>query len=173
LLANTTYDIVAINGIRGIKLTANNGKYLFFPGSGWWSGSNYMRSDNFSYYWSSTPYNDNTNAYIMSLAQSCKVVGSFRRNGFNIRPVLQYTIPARLVEIDSSGKLKKSDKKTSDFVQTTQNLKALVIEKADYEALKSYDRDTLYFILEPIEGSVFATPESSRGEIDGFPLILN
>lgn len=78
-----------------------------------------------------------------------------------------------LVEVTPLGKLRSSGKKTTDFVQTTQNLKALVIEKADYEALKSYDRDTLYFILEPIEGSVFATQESSRGEIDGFPLILN
>lgn len=78
-----------------------------------------------------------------------------------------------LVEVTPLGNLRSSGKKTSNFVQTTQNLKTLVIEKADYEALRSYDRDTLYFILEPIEGSVFATPESSRGEIDGFPLILN
>ena len=163
LLANTTCDIVTIDGIEGIKLTANNGKYLFFPGSGWWSGSNYMGADDFSYYWSSTPYDDNTNAYIMSLTQSHEVRGSFRGNGFNIRPVLQYTIPARLVEIDSSGKLKKSDKKTTDFVQTTQNCKILVIEEEEYNSLESYDKDTLYFVLKPWEEWTFG---------NDFPAIL-
>lgn len=68
-----------------------------------------------------------------------------------------------LVEVTPSGKLKSSGKKTTDFVQTTQNCKILVIEEEEYNSLESYDEDILYFVLKPWEEWTFG---------NDFPAIL-
>ena len=51
LLANTTDEWTAINGINGRKFTASNGNYIFLPASGYVNGGSLDYRSSYGIYW--------------------------------------------------------------------------------------------------------------------------
>ena len=87
LLANTTDEWTAINGINGRKFTASNGNYIFFPAAGGvFGGSLYNRGSNGTYW--SRSFDSSSNAWRLDLDSSERVVNAeYRGYGFSVRPV--------------------------------------------------------------------------------------
>jgi hypothetical protein len=77
------------DGVAGRRFTSRiNGNSIFFPASGYYSGTSlYYRGSN-GYYWSSS-YNSATNAYLLSFGSSyvSPADSSYRRYGFTARAV--------------------------------------------------------------------------------------
>lgn len=88
LLANTTDEWTAINGINGRKFTASNGNYIFFPAAGDVDGGSlYGRGSN-GYYWSRS-FGSSSHAWILGFYSSGRdVYAGNRYAGFSVRPVL-------------------------------------------------------------------------------------
>ena len=87
LLANTTDEWTAINGINGRKFTASNGNYIFFPAAGYVSGSSILYSGNRGYYWSRS-FLSSSDAWRLNFDSGVRDVKSNgRRNGFSVRAV--------------------------------------------------------------------------------------
>ena len=87
LLANTTDEWTAINGIYGRKFTASNGKYIFFPAAGYVDGGslNYIGVN--GYFWSRS-FHSSSYAFSLYLNSSvCDVRTYHRHYGFSVRPV--------------------------------------------------------------------------------------
>ena len=87
LLANTTDEWTAINGINGRKFTASNGKYIFFPAAGYVGGVSLNNRGSSGYYWGRS-FASASNAWILYFDSSGRNVGvSSRDGGFSVRPV--------------------------------------------------------------------------------------
>ncbi len=87
--AETTDKRITMNGIMGIRLKSkNNGKFIFFPCSGYGNGSSWINRGSYGYYWSASL---NSAAYGRDLYFSSGGVnpqyGNNRFNGFAVRPV--------------------------------------------------------------------------------------
>ena len=63
LYQNTTNSWTTQNGVNGWLYTANNGKSIFLPASGYYSENYYLLAESWGMYWSSSLYIDNTNDY--------------------------------------------------------------------------------------------------------------
>jgi hypothetical protein len=88
LIANTTYELTTINGIKGGKFTATNGNYVFLPAAGWWEDGSQYRVGNDGSYWGSSP-DGSDSAYILNFDDGYKgVYGDGRKYGYSVRPVI-------------------------------------------------------------------------------------
>ena len=87
LLANTTDEWTAINGINGRKFTASNGNYIFFPAAGYVSGGSLDSRGSIGYYWSRSFYSSSS-AWALGFNSSERYVftGTLE-NGFSVRAV--------------------------------------------------------------------------------------
>lgn len=87
LLANTTDEWTAINGISGRKFTASNGKYIFFPPAGYVGGGSLNLRGSNGYYWSRS-FNSSAEAWLLIFFRSARGVNTNSRDsGFSVRPV--------------------------------------------------------------------------------------
>ena len=87
LLSNTTDEWTAINGINGRKLTASNGKYIFFPAAGLVSSGTIDGRGDYGLFWSRS-FSSSSLAWVMtSISSSINVNLDSRFNGFSVRPV--------------------------------------------------------------------------------------
>ena len=87
LLANTTDEWTAINGINGRKFTASNGNYIFFPAAGLVSGGS-LGSRGSNGYYRSRSFRSSSDAwalYFMPTARGMESGG--RHYGFSVRAV--------------------------------------------------------------------------------------
>lgn len=87
LLANTTDEWAAINGINGRKFTASNGNYIFFPAAGYVSGGSVVGRGSNGYFWSRS-FNSSSNAWRLNFNSSVRNVNTYGRyNGLSVRAV--------------------------------------------------------------------------------------
>lgn len=87
LLANTTDEWTAINGINGRKFTASNGNYIFFPAAGHVNGGSLYYRGSYGHYWIRS-FLSSSHAWILSFnSGECGVGPSDRLYGFSVRPV--------------------------------------------------------------------------------------
>lgn len=54
LLANTTQEVVEIDGVSGLRLTASNGNYIFLPAAGYRAGEDISGQGVEGHYWTGT-----------------------------------------------------------------------------------------------------------------------
>lgn len=88
LTANTKYEWTTINGVNGVKFTATNGNYVFFPAAGYWRDGRKGGVGNYGDYWGSSPSGSNK-AYRLYFENGFKVVDdSDRSGGYAVRPVV-------------------------------------------------------------------------------------
>ncbi len=93
LVNNCNQQWVTINGVAGIRFTSKkNGNSIFFPDAGWRCGTSMYGARGHGRYWSSTPYESNTQyAYNLDFNPGC-TAGTWRlyhSNGCSVRPVLE------------------------------------------------------------------------------------
>lgn len=87
LLANTTNELTAINGINGCKFTASNGNYIFFPAAGNMADVTIYSRGSSGLYWSRSFYSA-SDAFRIGFASGGNDVGvNNRMLGFSVRPV--------------------------------------------------------------------------------------
>ena len=87
LLANTTDEWTAINGVNGHKFTASNGKYIFFPAAGGVDGGSLSGRGSSGYYWSRSFYSS-SGAWLLYFHSSGRYVDAYGRSaGFSVRAV--------------------------------------------------------------------------------------
>ena len=89
LHSNTTSEWTTENGVYGRKLTAANGKSLFFPAAGFRVGSELRRASESGLYWSSSLYAGNPDgAWHFGFFSDYQLVDGFdRRCGLSVRAV--------------------------------------------------------------------------------------
>ena len=89
LIANTTTEWTTMNGVNGRKLTASNGKSLFFPAAGRRSGSKLHYAGELGIYWSSSLYADGPDfAWLFFFSSDSQgVFTEGRLLGFSVRAV--------------------------------------------------------------------------------------
>ena len=89
LRSNTTQEWTTVNGVKGLKLTGKNGKSIFIPAAGFYSGEN-LSKDGFSgYLWSSSTDPGYTGVGISGVVNAGGVGGggAYGYLGYSIRPV--------------------------------------------------------------------------------------
>lgn len=87
LLANTTDEWTAINGINGRKFTASNGNYIFFPVAGDVGGGSLLHRGSGGSYWSRSFYSS-SGAWKLGFDSSGRNVNAnYRYLGFSVRAV--------------------------------------------------------------------------------------
>ena len=87
LLANTTDEWTAINGIYGRKFIASNGKYIFFPAAGLVNGGALSGRGSYGYYWSRS-FISSSYTWRLGFYSSVRDVDtSSRSGGFGVRAV--------------------------------------------------------------------------------------
>lgn len=87
LLANTTDEWTAINGINGRKFTASNGNYIFFPSAGYVGNDAINGRASFGYYWSRS-FGSSSYAWALLFNSSVRNIGTNNRyDGFSVRAV--------------------------------------------------------------------------------------
>ena len=84
-----TWTWTTQNGVKGYKVTGPNGNHIFLPAAGNRYGSSLLNAGEGGYYFSSTPYESNSNrAYDLFFNRSLQNVGwSDRFSGQSVRPV--------------------------------------------------------------------------------------
>ena len=87
LLANTTDEWTAINGINGRKFTASNGNYIFFPAAGVVSGGSLYYRGSSGYYWCRSFYSSSGSWELYFNSSVRNVTADGRSNGFSVRAV--------------------------------------------------------------------------------------
>lgn len=94
---NTTMTKATLNGVDGLKFTANNGNSLFLPAAGWRSSNGYHIIEDTHYYWSSSLYREIPRSawclyfYIYNDRPHSEVYGEHRDLGRPVRAVLSTT----------------------------------------------------------------------------------
>ena len=90
LLNNCTWTWTTQNGHNGGMVTGPNGNSIFLPAAGWCYGSSSNDVGSYGHYWSSTPYESNTQGeYILYFdSGNCGRLGGVRCDGYSVRPVL-------------------------------------------------------------------------------------
>ena len=87
LLANTTDEWTAINGINGRKFTASNGNYIFFPAAGYVDGGLLNNRGSNGRYWSRS-FASSSTAWLLYFGSSGRTVDTGHRYyGFSVRAV--------------------------------------------------------------------------------------
>ncbi len=89
LLGNTTHTWTTQNGVNGRLFAASNGNSLFLPAAGSRRGDELSRAGYYGYYWSSSLFTDYpSNAWDLNFSSGYALVyGSYRYDGFSVRPV--------------------------------------------------------------------------------------
>ncbi len=89
LIANTTSEWTTENGVYGRRLTASNGKSLFFPAAGYRYGSGLHLAGEYGHYRSSSLYADYPlDAWYFVFGSGSQGVDlDVRRSGFSVRAV--------------------------------------------------------------------------------------
>ncbi len=90
LLENCPWTWTSQNGVNGYKVTSKiNGKSIFLPAAGYRYRSSHRYAGEYGSYWSSTPYESNTNGYchLYFFSGSHFVYWDYRFSGQSIRPV--------------------------------------------------------------------------------------
>ena len=79
------------NGVNGCKVKGPNGNSIFLPVAGILNGSSLINDGEVGLYWSSTPYESNSDyAYLLGFDGSYQDMGSYNRYyGLSVRPVLE------------------------------------------------------------------------------------
>ena len=90
LMDNCDYEWTTLNGVKGGNFTSKkNGKSIFLPAAGWRYGTSLGDAGSSGYYWSSTPYESNTQGaydlYFDSFSHDWFWGG--RYDGQSVRPV--------------------------------------------------------------------------------------
>ena len=93
LLNNCDRQWTTLNGVKGMRFTSKkNGNSVFFPAAGWRLGTSTYHVGEGGYYWSSTPYESNTQTayslYFDSGGGASTDWGN-RYFGHTVRPVLE------------------------------------------------------------------------------------
>ena len=88
LLANTTDEWTAINGINGRKFTASNGKYIFFPAAGYVDGGTLSSRGSNGGYWSRSFVSASSARALYFSSSGRNVNATPRYHGFSVRPVM-------------------------------------------------------------------------------------
>ena len=87
LLANTTDEWTAVNGINGRKFTASNGNYIFFPAAGYVDGGSLGSRGSVGRFWSRS-FNSSSDAWRLYFSSSGRDVDTNGRlYGFSVRAV--------------------------------------------------------------------------------------
>ena len=87
LLANTTDEWTAINGINGRKFTASNGNYIFLPAAGYVSGGSIGSRGSDGDCWSRS-FDSASYAWVLGFHSSARLVNANNRYyGFSVRAV--------------------------------------------------------------------------------------
>ena len=92
LIYNCTLEWTTQNGVNGCKVTGPNGNSIFLPTAGYRYGSSLINAGEYGYYWSSTPYESNSNSayYLEFSSSSYHYVGWYGRYyGRSVRPVAE------------------------------------------------------------------------------------
>ena len=87
LIANTTDEWTAINGVNGRKFTASNGNYIFFPAAGNVNGGSLGDLGGYGFYWSRS-FDSPAGAWRLNFKSGQRGVNTdYRYFGFSVRPV--------------------------------------------------------------------------------------
>ena len=84
-----TWTWTTQNGVKGYKVTGPNGNSIFLPAAGRRIGSSLYYAGENGCYWSSTPYESNSNgAYYWGFRSSLRYLDDYYRyGGQSVRPV--------------------------------------------------------------------------------------
>ena len=93
LVNNCTWTFTSIGGNAGFLVTGKNGNSIFLPASGSLNGQSKAKNGkgNYGYYWSSTPYYYDDDAYILYFSIGVESVNwvSDRFDGLTVRPITE------------------------------------------------------------------------------------
>ena len=94
LFANTTSEVTTLNGVTGLKLTANNGGSIFLPHSGAYLKTELRtemyNGNRYGQYWTSTVYEGYPGrACYFSISNGYAQMQGDRCDGYTVRPVLK------------------------------------------------------------------------------------
>ena len=89
LIEKCTWEWTEHNGTKGYKVTGSNGKSIFLPATGYRLGSSLYKAGEYGFYWSSTPYEGDSNlAYSLGFGGGVQNVCWLNRiGGLSVRPV--------------------------------------------------------------------------------------
>lgn len=99
LISKTTQEFTNIDGIDGMKFTANNGNYIFLPVGGYREGETCMGEGNIGLYWTgnvNTISSDYANTVNMTSTGGAVVGLSKRSLGLSVRSVRAYDAATEL-----------------------------------------------------------------------------
>lgn len=90
LVSECNFSAIKLNGIKGMIFTGKNGKSIFLPYAGEYSGKSLDEKEIFGYFWSGTPY-DVDKLFAIGLCINSKdrpyYTIYYRSSGFSVRPV--------------------------------------------------------------------------------------
>ena len=93
LIDNCDYQLTTQNGVEGMRFTSKrNGNSIFLPAAGWRYGTSLDDAGGYGIYWSSTPYEGDTQfAYYLffNLGGSAHTDWNYRYGGLPVRPVVE------------------------------------------------------------------------------------
>ena len=114
LVNNTTQTVEELNGVRGVRFTADNGNSIFLPFTGTRVGSETSAAESMGAYWSaSMDAVDNDHAGALSIGEGgAKVVSANLYEGLAIRAVRMPSYPLEIeklcktwaLDLDANGK---------------------------------------------------------------------
>ena len=94
LISNCTRQWTTQNGVAGMRFTSKrNGNSIFLPAAGWRNGTSTIVAGEYGIYWSSTPYEGNSQyayyLYFLSGGSAYSDDWCYRYYGHTVRPVLE------------------------------------------------------------------------------------
>ena len=92
LRTNCTWTWTTENGVNGYKVTSKvKGESIFLPAAGWRSGTSRYNDGSYGRYWSSTPYESDTEDayYLRFYSGDHYTSSSYREYGQSVRPVTE------------------------------------------------------------------------------------
>ena len=85
-----TWTWTTQNSVNGYKVTGPSGASIFLSAAGYRYGSSLSHAGSRGYYWSSTPNDDNDDAYDLNFSSSSHYVyDNYRYLGLSVRPVIE------------------------------------------------------------------------------------
>lgn len=103
LISKTSQEYTTIDGVAGMKFTAKNGNYIFFPAAGYREVESTMGGRSLGLYWTGNVNTINSDyANTINMSSNGTTVGLSKRSlGLSIRSVRAYDAAAEL-EVDNS-----------------------------------------------------------------------
>lgn len=96
LIANTTYTWETVSGVIGMKFTATNNNYVFFPAAGCMWGGSQSDVGTYGYYWTSTSNASNPSAMRCGNGTVSVNDGYARKGGDSVRGILESSTKSQL-----------------------------------------------------------------------------